>query len=121
MTSAFYVQVPSDVAGRLVEDGFREAGAQRGIDALLGTSANLVTIAVGSHEISRFVRHLWDTTWRHKRTPQAESKVIIEHDGRRVTITLEHEGFGEDGPPETVLAGLSALLAVLAKPGWGDP
>lgn len=58
MADGVYVKVPKDLADCLVEDGFRQAGTERGIESVLSDVANLVTVLVGSHEISRFVRHL---------------------------------------------------------------
>ncbi len=111
-----YVKVPEELADSLADDGFRLAGTERGVElyaeTLLTTSANLVTVLVGSHEISRFIRHLWASA-RH-RAPG--SKVVLERGGRRMAITLEHEGFGPDGPPETVMHGMTALLEALGEP-----
>jgi len=41
--------------------------------------------------------------------------VVIEHGDRRVAITLDHEGFGEDGPPQAVVRGMTCLLEALAE------
>lgn len=62
MAASVYVKVPEDLADRLAEDGFRIAGTERGVE-LLADTANLVTVQLGSHEISRFVGHLW-APWR---------------------------------------------------------
>lgn len=116
MTAGMYVKVPEDLADSLADDGFRLAGTERGVElyaeTLLTTSANLVTVLVGSHEISRFIKHLWASA-RH-RAPG--SKVVLERGGRRMAITFEHEGFGTDGPPATVVHGMTALLEALAEP-----
>jgi hypothetical protein len=121
MAAGFYVQIPPDLADCLAEDGFRIVGPPRGIETLLADSANLVTVLVGSHEISRFIRHLWASMRRNKATPESGAKVTIEHNGRRVAVTLEHEGFGDDGPPQTVIAGMTALFEALSKPEWRHP
>lgn len=118
MTAAFYVRVSRDLADCLIGDGFREAGAERGIETVLADSANLATVLVGTHEISRFIGNLWDSMRRGKDLPASAAKVIIEHDGRRVAITLEHEGFGSDGPPQAVVAGMTTLFEELSKPEW---
>jgi hypothetical protein len=120
MADGAYVKVPRDLADRLVEDDFREAGTERGIDSVLADSANLVTVLVGSHEISRFVGHLWTTIRLRRNSPSPGVKVIVERGGRRVVLTLEHEGFGDDGPPEKVVRGMSALLTSLADHDTAD-
>jgi hypothetical protein len=94
----------------LDRDGFRIAGTERGIETVLADSANLVTVLVGSHEISRFVGHLWAAARRHRNSPSPGVKLIVEQDGRRIALTLEHEGFSDDGPPEKVVRGMTALL-----------
>jgi hypothetical protein len=109
------VQISRDLADALADDGFRVAGAERGAEALLGDSANLVTVLVGSQQISEFVRHLWKSAHRGKPTPETGQKVIIEHDGRRIALTLEHDGFGDDGPPQTLVAGMASLFKALSE------
>ena len=120
MATGVYVTVPKDLANRLLDDGFRDAGNNRGTaETLIADSANLVTVLVGSHEIARFVQHLWASA-RHRRansdssTPAvSNASVTVERDGRRVTITLQQEGFGDAGPPETVVEGMAAMLQAL--------
>jgi hypothetical protein len=133
MASGVYVAVPEDLANCLIDDGFSPAGAKRGIENfladganVLAVSANLVTVLVGSHEITRFVQHLW-TSARHRRavsdsraTAVSEATVIIERDGRRMAITLQQEGFGDAGPPEKVVQGMTALLQALSEPDSKD-
>jgi hypothetical protein len=128
MATGMYVTVPEDLANCLFDDGFTPAGHKRGIETVLGDGANLVTVLVGSHEITRFVRHLWASARRRKPppdsgTPEARgtsvgsgAKVIVERGGRRVMITLEQEGFGEAGPPEKVVQGMATLLQTLSEP-----
>lgn len=117
-----YVTVPEDLANRLVDDGFNPAGGKRGIETVLADSANLVTVLVGSHEITRFVQHLWTFARRRvaasdsEATAVSEAMVIIERDGRRVAITLQQNGFGNAGPPENVVQGMTALLQALSEP-----
>jgi hypothetical protein len=122
MATGVYVTIPEDLANCLVDDGFNPAGARRGIETALADSANLVTVLVGSHEMTRFVRHLWTSARRRSAasdsgaTAVSESRVIIERDGRRVAITLQQEGFGDAGPPEKVVQGMTALLQALSEP-----
>src|SRR5690242_20154051 len=111
MTTGIYVKVPAALADCLIDDQFRYAGAPRGVESAIADGANLVTVLIGSHEIALFVGHLWATAVRHrKKTSASESTVVIEHDGRRLAITLEQEGFGDEGPPEKVVQGMTALL-----------
>lgn len=113
MADGVYVKVPKDLADRLAEDAFREAGTERGIEPVLSDAANLVTVLVGSQEISRFVAHLWAAV-RHRRNSASPGvKLVVEREGRRVAITLEHEGFGDNGPPAKVVHGMAALLTAL--------
>lgn len=114
MADGVYVKVPKDLADCLVEDGFRESGTERGIESVLSDVANLVTVTVGSQEISRFVAHLWATVRRRRNSASPGVKLIVERGGRRVAITLEHEGFGDSGPPEKVVRGMTALLTALS-------
>jgi hypothetical protein len=122
MTTGVYVTVPTDLANRLADDGFSLAGGKRGIETVLADSANLVTVLVGSHEITRFVQHLWTSARRQRAvsdsqaTAVSEARVIIERDGRRVAITLQQNGFGDAGPPEKVVQGMTALLQALSEP-----
>jgi hypothetical protein len=122
MASGVYVAVPKDLANCLIDDGFSPAGAKRGIENVLADSANLVTVLVGSHEITRFVQHLWTSARRRGTgsdsgaTVVSEARVIIERDGRRMAITLQQEGFGDAGPPEKVVQGMAALLQALSEP-----
>jgi len=120
MTTGMYVKVPEPLAESLTEDGFRIAGTERGIELyvnaagmLLGASANLVTMLVGRHEISRFIGHLWASVRGRQAVNDHNMTVVLEKDGRRVAITLAHEGFGDDGPPTVVVRGMSALLEAL--------
>ena len=117
MADGVYVKVPKDLADCLVEDGFRETGTERGIESVLADVANLVTVLVGSHEISRFVAHLWATVRRRRKSDSPGVKLIVEREGRRIAITLEHEGFGDSGPPEKVVYGMTALLTALSDNG----
>jgi hypothetical protein len=114
MADGVYVMVPKDLAHCLAEDGFREAGTERGIGDALTDGANLVTILVGSHEISRFAGQLWAAVRRHRNSPSPGVKLILERNGRRIAMTLDHEGFGDDGPPERVVTGLAAFLTALS-------
>jgi hypothetical protein len=114
MAAGVYLKVPEDLADCLAEDGFRMAGAERGVETLLADGANLVTVLVGSHEISRFVGHLWVSVRSRRNSPGPGVKVIVERDGRRVAITLEHEGFGDDRPPEKVVRGMTTLFKALS-------
>jgi hypothetical protein len=123
MTVGMYVKVPEPLAESLAEDGFREVGPERGIELyvndaamLVGTAANLVTVLVGRHEISRFVRHLWASARGHKPIRQEGMTVVLQRGSQRVAITLQHEGFDGEEPPRTVVHGMSALLEALADP-----
>lgn len=116
MGAGFYIKVQRDLADSLADDGFRLAGTERGAETLLADSANLVTVVVGSHEISRFVKHLW-TAVRGRRNSRGTAKVVVENHGRRISLTLEHEGFGDDGPPEKLAHGMTALIASLSDLG----
>jgi hypothetical protein len=44
-------------------------------------------------------------------------KVVVENKGRRVSLTLDHEGFDDDGPPEKLAHGLTALFTSLSDLG----
>jgi len=116
MATGVYVTVQKDLANCLIDDGFAGAGNKRGAENLIADSANLVTVLVGSHEIARFVGHLWASARRRRATSDSSTtavsnaSVTVERDGRRVTITLEQEGFGEAGPPEKVVAGMAACF-----------
>jgi hypothetical protein len=122
MGTGVYVTVSEDLANRLLDDGFSQAGGKRGAGTVLADGANLVTVLVGSHEITRLVRHLWMSAHRRGAafdsgaSAISETRVIIERDGRRVSIALQQEGFGDDGPPEKVVQGMSALLQALSGP-----
>lgn len=84
MADGVYVKVPKDLADCLVDDGFRSAGIERGIDSVLADGANLVTVLVGSHEISRFVGQLWAAMRRRGNSPAPGLKVIAAgHSNRR--------------------------------------
>lgn len=117
MAVGVYVNVTEPLADSLAGDGFRQAGIKRGIDPgwALAAGANLVTIFVARHEIAKFVERLWAAARGSPAFGTHDSMVIIEHGDRRVAITLEHEGFGEDGPPEAVVRGMTSLLEALAK------
>jgi hypothetical protein len=91
MASGMYVRVPRGLADSLEEDGFRMAGTERGIEVyanatemVLGASADLVTVFVGRHEISRFIAHIWALAHRRKPIQQHDMTVLVERDGRRV-------------------------------------
>lgn len=123
MTVSAYVRVPEQLAESLSDDGFRTAGIVRGAEvyvdvaaAVVGTGANLVTVLVARHEISRFIAHLWAVS--HHRAPgdKHNMTVVVERGSRRVAITLEHAGFDGNGPPEDVVRGMTALLEALADP-----
>jgi len=126
MAAGAYVNVPEPLGESLADDGFRRAGVERGIDAgwALSADANLVTIFVGRHEIARFIAHLWASARgpRVRAAPhQHDLMVVIQHDNRRVAITVEHEGFGDDRPPRAVVRGMTSLLEALAEPGERRP
>jgi hypothetical protein len=122
MATGVYVTVPEDLANHLIDDGFTPTGRKRGIETVLADSANLVTVLVGSHEIKRFVQHLWTSARSRaaasdsEATAASEARVIIERDGWRVAITLQQNGFGDAGPPEKVVQGMTALLQALYEP-----
>jgi hypothetical protein len=119
MAVGMYVKVPEEVAKSLAEDGFRMAGAERGIElyaeTILAASANLVTVFVGRHEIARFIGHLLAPLRGRSRAPQG-LRIVVERGGQRVAITLEHEGFTDAGPPAGLVDGMTALLEALAEP-----
>jgi hypothetical protein len=117
MGAGFYIKVPGDLANRLADDGFRLPGAERGVEVLLADSANLVTVLVGSHEISRFVRHLWAAVRGRRNSRGGTVKVVVENKGRTVSLTLEHEGFGDEGPPEKLAHGMTVLFTSLSDLG----
>jgi len=117
MTAGLYVNVHGPLADSLIRDGFRQAGIKRGIDPgwALAAGANLVTIFVSRHEIAQFVVRLWAAARGRPAIRAHDSMVIIEHGDRRVAITLEHEGFGQEGPPQAVVRGMTSLLEALAE------
>jgi hypothetical protein len=117
MAPGVYVEVPEQLAGTLTADGFRRSGFRRGIDPLsaISAGANLVTIFVARHEIARFVAHLWAAARGHAANREHESMVVFEHRGRRVAISLDHEGFDDDGPPPEVVRGMTDLLDALTE------
>ena len=117
MVAGVYVEVPEQLADSLIRDGFRRSGFRRGIDPLsaISAGANLVTIFVARHEIARFVAHLWAAARGRAVSRDHESMVVFEHRGRRVTISLDHEGFGDGGPPPEVVHGMTGLLEALAE------
>lgn len=117
MGAGFYIKVPGDLADGLADDGFRLPGAERGVETLLADSANLVTVLVGSHEISRFVRHLWTAVRGRRNSGGGTAKVVVESKGRMVSLTLEHEGFDDGSPPEKLAHGLTALFTSLSDLG----
>jgi hypothetical protein len=41
--------------------------------------------------------------------------VVFEHRGRRVTISLGHEGSGDGGPPPEMARGMTGPLEALAE------
>lgn len=120
MPVGMYVKVPEEVAKSLAEDGFRMAGAERGVElyaeTILAASANLVTVFVGRHEIARFIGHLFSPLRGRSRAPRG-MRIVVERGGQRVGITLEHEGFTGDGPPPELVRGMTALLEALAESG----
>jgi len=99
---------PGKVSARLVSSA---ASTTDGRSA----GANLVTIFVGRHEIAKFVARLWAAARGRAAIRTHDSMVVIEHGDRRVAITLDHEGFGEDGPPQAVVRGMTCLLEALAE------
>jgi hypothetical protein len=115
MAVGVYVEVPQELADLLVDDGFRRAGTKRGIDMVdgiqiaTGVGANLVTILLARHQIPRFVKRLW--AFARGRKSGGGAKLVIEVDGRRVAITLEHGH--SDEPPEAMLRGMTALFEAL--------
>jgi hypothetical protein len=121
MTAGMYVNVPEPLADALVEDGFREGGAERGIELyvndagiLLGAASSFVTVFVARHEISRFIAHLWASV-RHGKPDRPDGiTVALQRGSQRVVITLEHEGFDDEQPPRRVVHAMSALLEALA-------
>ena len=119
MAVGMYVKVPEEVAKSLAEDGFRMAGAERGIElyaeTILAASANLVTVFVARHDIARFIGHLLAPLRGRGRTPQG-MRIVVERGGQRVAITLEHEGFAGAEPPPGLVHGMTALLEALAEP-----
>jgi len=117
MAVGVYVNVPEPLADSLARESFRKAGIKRGIDPgwALAAGANLVTIFVGRHEIAKFVARLWAAARGRAAIRTHDSMVVIEHGDRRVAITLDHEGFGEDGPPQAVVRGMTCLLEALAE------
>jgi hypothetical protein len=117
MVSGVYVEVPKELADNLVTDGFGKAGTRRGVDPLstLSAGANLVSIFVARHEIARFVAHLWALARGRAANREHNSMVVVEHRGQRVAISLDHEGFGDDGPPPEVVRGMTALLEALTE------
>jgi hypothetical protein len=115
MADSVYVKVPKDLADCLAEDDFRSSGPERGIETALADGANLVTVLVGGHEVARFVRHLWATVRRRRNSPSPAVKLVVERGGRRIAITLEHDGFGDDGPPEKMIRGMADFLTALSE------
>jgi len=117
MVSGVYVEVPKELADNLVTDGFGNAGARRGVDPLsaLSAGANLVSIFVARHEIARFVAHLWERARGRAANREHNSMVVFEHRGQRVAISLDHEGFGDEGPPPEVVRGMTALLEAMTE------
>ena len=117
MVAGVYVEVPEQLADSLITDGFRRSGFRRGIDPLsaISAGANLVTIFVTRHEIARFVAHLWPAARCRAANRDQESMVVFEQHGRRVTISLDHEGFGDGGPPADVVRGMTGPLEAQAE------
>ena len=117
MVAGVYVEVPEQLADSLITDGFRRSGFRRGIDpvAAISARANLVTIFVARHEIARFVAHLWAAARGRAANRDHESMGVFEHRGRRVTISLDHEGSGDGGPPPEVARGMTGPLEARAE------
>ena len=117
MVAGVYVEVPEQLADSLITDGFRRSGFRRGIDpvAAISAGANLVTIFAVRHEIVRFVAHLWAAARGRAANRDHESMVVFEHRGRRVTISLGHEGSGDGGPPQEMARGMTGPLEARAE------
>jgi hypothetical protein len=117
MVAGVYVDVPEQLADSLITDGFRRFGFRRGIDpvAAIPAGANLVTIFVARHEIARFVAHLWAAARGRAANRNHESMGVFEHRGRRVTISLDHEGSGDGGPPPEMARGMTGPLEARAE------
>jgi hypothetical protein len=117
MVAGVYVEVPEQLADSLITDGFRRSGFRRGIDpvAAISARANLVTIFVARHEIARFVAHLWAAARGRAANRDHESMGVFEHRGRRVTISLDHEGSGDGGAPQEMARGMTGPLEARAE------
>src|SRR6185437_9590510 len=117
MVAGVYVEVPEQLADSLITDGFRRSGFRRGIDpvAAISAGANFVTIFVARHEIARFVAHLWAAARGRAANRDHESMGVFEHRGRRVTISLGHEGSGDGGPPPEMARGMTGPLEARAE------
>jgi hypothetical protein len=125
MAAGAYVNVPEELGESLISDGFRKAGVERGVDVgwTLSAGANVVTIFVARHEIARFIAHLWACA-RGRSTPTSGrpgSRLVFKDGDRWVAITLEHEGFGDNGPPRAVVGAMTALLEELTDPSENRP
>jgi hypothetical protein len=124
MTGSVYVDVPQDLAKRLVDDGFRRAGVKRG-SGLAETAqagaefgANLVTILLTQYQVPEFLKHLW-TFMRGRRDERHSAKLVLEVDGRRMAISLEGESDDAGDIPVALMRGMAALLSALTDSEGG--
>jgi hypothetical protein len=124
MAGSVYVEVPPDLAERLVDDGFRRAGVKRGAglaetaQAGIEVGANLVTILLAQYQIPEFLQHLRAFV-RGRREQRHSAKLVIEVDGRRMAISLEGERDEAGDIPVALMRGMAALLSSLTDPEGG--
>jgi hypothetical protein len=112
MAGSVYVDVPEELAERLVDDGFRRAGVERGADLVntvesaTGFGADLVTILLARYQIPLFIRRLFG---KGRDSERHNAKIVIEMDGRRMMVAVEYD----DEPPDVMVRGMTALLEAL--------